>query len=426
MSRILRTIAEHGLVTAGDRVLVALSGGPDSTVLLHALKVLTPRLGITLRAAVVDHGLRPESADEAAAVADRCRKAGVPCEVIAVDVRSARAQHVSRQDAARRVRLAALEDAARMHGCQRIALGHTADDQAETVLFRVVRGTGVTGLAGIPYRRELFIRPMLDLRRAQVLRFAARRLLLFVEDPSNADRRYTRPRVRHEWLPFLMRENPRVVEAILMLAADARLRGRGAAQRLPVAVQGLPLRARHVLERLVATGSGTRRLSVRGGDVEVRYGQVTWRPRVKSGAAATSARVEPAIVDPVQVSVPGRYCLPAVGDAPGPTLEIVETSSDRGPPRDVAAFDLDVLDASLRPLVLRFLRPGDRMRPRGGTGSRKLQDLLVDAKIPRPDRSSLPVLTAADGTILFVPGLRPAELGRPTGHTRHWIQVRVV
>src|SRR3954447_12808889 len=182
LSTMLRTIKEHTLVAAGDRVLVAVSGGPDSTALLHGLLVLAPRLGLTLEAAVVDHGLRPESTAEAAEVLERCRAAGVGCAVLQVDVRAARGRHVSWQDAARRARLGALEGEARRLGCPRVALGHTADDQAETLLFRIVRGTGVVGLAGIPYQRDPFVRPLLDVRRREVLAYLRRRRLPFIED----------------------------------------------------------------------------------------------------------------------------------------------------------------------------------------------------------------------------------------------------
>jgi tRNA(Ile)-lysidine synthase len=398
LSAILRTLREHALVDRGQRVLVAISGGPDSTALLHALARLAPRLGIEVEAATVDHRLRPEAAAEAALVVERCRALGVRCEIAVVDVRAARTAHVSWQDAARRVRLAALEEAAARRGCARIALGHTADDQAETLLFRIVRGTGVAGLRGVPYRRGPFVRPMLEVRRAEVLRYLAKRRLPFIEDPSNADRRFSRARVRHEWIPLLERENPRLCEALLALAADAR----GRATPAP----GLSRRAAATVARLAAAGAGTQRVSVRGGEVEVSYGQVRWR--------AAGDQPGPRAEGAIEVAGPGRY-----GDN-GRAI-VVEEGGTPAVPAGPAAFDLDRLSLPLR---VRAPRPGDRMRPRGGRGSRKLSDLLIDAKIPRTLRSALPLLEAADGTILFVPGLRPSETGRPGPQTRRWIQVR--
>jgi tRNA(Ile)-lysidine synthase len=398
LSTTLRSIRTHGLMAVGDRVLVAISGGPDSTALLHALVQLRDRLAITVEAATVNHGLRPEAEAEVREVAARCQQLGVHCEVARVDVRAARTAHVSWQDAARRVRLQALEEIARRRGCARIALGHTADDQAETVLFRIVRGTGIAGLQGIPRQRGPFVRPLLDVRRREVLRFLARRGLPYFDDPSNADPRFARARVRHQWIPFLERENPRLVEALLALVADARAPGRAAA-----IAPDISRRAAMAVARLAAAGAGTRRISVRGGEVEVSYGHVAWRDS-RSGSIAQAGIV-------AEVSGPGHYGM----------LELEEGRAPAAPAPDAVAFDLERLALPLR---VRTPRPGDRMRPRGGRGSRKLSDLLIDAKVPRPRRPGLSLLEAADGTILFVPGLRPSEAGRPDSSTRRWIQVR--
>ena len=144
-------------MASGERVLVAVSGGPDSTALLHALVQLGPRLGIQVMAATVDHGLRPESPREAALVVERCRDLGVNCQIATVDVRGARRAHVSWQDAARRVRLAALEELAGRLGCARIALGHTANDQAESKFRRGVALRRQRQTAACP--AGLFLRP---------------------------------------------------------------------------------------------------------------------------------------------------------------------------------------------------------------------------------------------------------------------------
>ncbi len=408
LSRILRTIAEHSLLPPGARVLAAVSGGPDSTALVSALAKLAPRLRITVRAAAVDHGLRPESAAEAQAVLQACAALDIPCEVVRVDVAAARGRHVSWQEAARNARLAALEQVAGRRGCSRIALGHTADDQAETVLFRIVRGTGVVGLAGMPYARGPFVRPLLDVRRREVLGFLEKRKIAFFEDPSNSDRRYARSRVRHDWLPLLARDNPRIAEALLALAADARRLSMTAAS--PARGRDLSRRAAATVARLAAAGAGTRRVSVRGGQVAVSYGSVSFEPR---------GHVDPpAPVPPVAVPGPGVYRL-----GNGPALAIDDRRGGGQAAAGRVAFDAVRI---ARPLVLRSLRPGERMRPRGGRGSRKLSDLLVDAKIPRDLRRLLPALVAADGTILFVPGLRPSDVGRPTRRTRRWLEVRVV
>jgi tRNA(Ile)-lysidine synthase len=434
LATIRKTIEREGLLGApgtgaGERVLVAISGGPDSVALLHALLAIAPERGVLLEAATVDHGLRPEAAAEAAAVASRCQAIGIRCAVLRVDVSAARQGHVSLQDAARRVRLAALAAAARERGCRWVALGHTADDQAETVLFRIVRGTGLRGLRGIPYARGPFVRPLLDVRRRQVLRFLGQRALPFVEDPSNRDRRFTRSRVRHEWLPFLQRENPQVVEALLELGREAQ---RVLPASPPAGAGPLPpmgRRAAAKVAELAAEGRGTRYVHFEGGTAEVAYGQVL----VRAGHPPRQASAPPAPERRVEIPGPGQYLWKGAG---GVSLEIDVQARDAmdavargpahaesaGPGAAAAGFAWECLGQGLH---LRAVRPGDRMRPRGGIGSRKLQDLLVDAKVPRGRRGDLPVLCTSAGTILFVPGLRPSEVGRPGPGAPRWIEIRV-
>ncbi len=210
---------ERALLSAGDHVLVACSGGPDSTALLHVLHRLRSDLGITLCAASIDHGLRPESASEVEQVGDFARTLGVPFyETRVVLTRKG----VSIQARARNLRYRALQEIAFSHGAARIAVGHTQDDQAETVLGRVLRGAGLRGLEGIEARRsDGVIRPLLDCRRSDVRAYAVERALPFVDDPSNHQRAFERVRIRHEVLPTLAAEDPRVVEHLCALSDEA-------------------------------------------------------------------------------------------------------------------------------------------------------------------------------------------------------------
>jgi len=452
LSSVLRTVRAHKLLETGDLVLVAVSGGPDSMALLHALWELRDRLGIALEVAAVDHGLRAEARAEAELVRERSAALELPFHMVAVDAAAARRQGgASLQDAARRVRLAALAALAARRGARRVALGHQADDQAETVLFRIIRGTGLPGLAGIPYRRDILatpsespssiawsplgsaertplrgglgtlpgsptsiIRPLLDVSRAEVLRYLRRRSIPFVEDPSNADLRFARARVRHRILPLLAGENPRVREALVALATAARAAaGKAAGARPPPALDpGINRRAAAVIARLEAARGGTSRVDLAGGRVaEICYGTVSVRSSAAAGRTVAAAPAPP----PVPIAGPGAYELPG-----GATVVVRPGDGPAG--AGAAAFDADALRW---PLSLRARRPGDRMRPRGGRGSRKVADLLIDAKISRNRRARLPLLTTADDVVLFVPGLRPSELGRPTPTTRRLVHVFV-
>ena len=211
------------LVEAGaggdSAVLVACSGGPDSTVLAHLAMTLRARgrLGaVTL--VYVDHGLRPESAGEGRRVEALAAAGGAAARVVAVEVDRARA---SLEAAARTARYRALDALAADTGAALVLLGHTASDQAETVFMRILRGTGVAGLAGIPARRGRYLRPLLAVSRAEVLAYLAEHGLEAVDDPMNRDLSLTRNRVRHHWLPALRVENPGVEGALLRLAAAA-------------------------------------------------------------------------------------------------------------------------------------------------------------------------------------------------------------
>ncbi|HTB58604.1 MAG TPA: tRNA lysidine(34) synthetase TilS, partial [Polyangia bacterium] len=274
LSTVLRTIAGHALFERGDQVIVAVSGGPDSMALLHVLWELRDRLGLTLEVAGVDHGLRPAAAEELELVQGRAEALGLPFVRLAVDVARHR-RGTGLQDAARRARLGALAALAAERGARRVALGHQAADQAETILFRIVRGTGLAGLKGIPYLRDPFVRPLLDLTRAEILRYLRRRSIPFVDDPSNADLRFARARIRHRHLPALAEENPRVAEALVALAAAARAASRARdAIGTPVEGPALSRRVAAVVDRLRARG-GTAAVDLAGGRrVEVSYGAV--------------------------------------------------------------------------------------------------------------------------------------------------------
>lgn len=218
-STVRRTVRERALISAGEHVLVACSGGPDSTTLLHVLHRLRLELGITLCAASIDHGLRSDSELEVAAVAGFAGTLGVPFESARIEVSKAGA---SIQGRARELRYRALHEIAESLGASSIAVGHSQDDQAETVLARMLRGSGIRGLEGIEARRaDGVIRPLLDCRRRDLRAYAVAHELPFVDDPSNHQRSFERVRIRHEVLPALIAEDPRFVEHIAALGDEA-------------------------------------------------------------------------------------------------------------------------------------------------------------------------------------------------------------
>jgi len=386
--------------------------------LLQVLCELAPRWSLTLEIATVDHGLRPESTAEARFVVDEAARRALPAHVLALRLaEKRRPDNVSVMTWARDQRRAALRACAEERGMEVVALGHHADDQVETILFRLLRGTGLEGLGGMRPRHQGFVRPLLDVRRQDLVLFNRKRGVPFVEDPSNVDRRFARSRLRHDVLPFLRRENPRVDDALLGLAREARGQGRPrspqAALRDTLRKEGLYATSRALSAMLsAADGGGSRRFDVAGGAVEISYGV----PRVVRGPSPKKGGEEGARIFHT-LSGPGQV---AWGLA---RLSFQESDAARPPASEVASSASFDAERVPWPWQVRAWQPGDRMRPRGGLGSRKLSDLFIDARIPRAERRQLPVVVGPAGQILFVPGLRPSEEGRPTAATRQLVLV---
>lgn len=238
--RIRREMLSLQLVHRDERVMVGVSGGADSVALLSVLVQLQPTLRLTLCVVHVDHQLRHDSAADAAFVQALAARYQVPAVIEQRDVEAlCRAHRWSLEDGARRIRYESFLKAAARWSADVVALAHTADDQAETVLMRLLRGSGLTGLAGIPVMREIqgirIVRPLLNCWRQEILDYLASAGLTYRQDASNEDRRFLRNRIRHELLPALSRDyNPNIKQALVQLAGQSRVDGtylESAAQR---------------------------------------------------------------------------------------------------------------------------------------------------------------------------------------------------
>jgi len=433
------------MLAGGETVLIAVSGGADSVALLHLLLELSPGWRLRLHVLHVDHQLRAESAADADFVRDLGARLGVLVDVatVAVDRRG------SLEAAARAARYAALDVCAARVGAERIAVGHTADDQAETVLMRLLQGAGVRGLAGIPPVRGRIIRPLIEMRRSALETELRRAGLAWVDDRTNRDPKFLRNRIRHELLPLLADSyNPEVAASLVRVAAVARetvsaldlaagaeldrlavWSDRAATLKLvalralprPVAAEGLrqgaarlgsraPLRAwaHRGLKRVLAVPAPRRPFRLGGVTVEI------------SGALARLATASPEPLIERTVAVPGRTELPEIGQA----LEARLVGADAyAIPRETSrvAFDADELGA---PLVVRARRRGERFVAFGGS-ERRLKSLLIEAKVPRWDRARVPVIEAG-GTIVWIGHLRRAAAGRVTARTRRVLELALV
>ncbi|GIW39708.1 MAG: tRNA(Ile)-lysidine synthase [Candidatus Binatia bacterium] len=454
LRRVAETIRRHGMAAPGDSVLAAVSGGPDSLALLVALVELAPMLGLRVGAAHFQHGLRGEESEEderfVRSVAERL---GVPFRAGRWRERR-EGSRANLEEEARKARYSFLLETARSDGWTRVATGHTLDDQAETVLLRILRGTGIRGLAGIqPVRPDGVVRPLLEVRRQEVDDFLRKRGLVPRSDSSNRDPSRPRNRLRHELLPFLATFQPRVAERLALLAEAARgeaeledwalgeLRKTGLAEdeRLPRKVlASLPGSVRLVLLRawLLERRGHLRGLSARhwralaaladrAGEIHLPGGGRVVREQ--EGLRYVTARVGGEAEDGgvPKVLSPGSV----VEWVDGWVLEASEVSpygSGRGRdlPRDLWEAVLDA-DGVGFPLEIRSFARGERVRPLNLGGSRKVSDVFVDRKVSRFLRSAWPVVAAAEG-IVWIPGVVRSEVAKVTARTRRVVRIRAI
>jgi tRNA(Ile)-lysidine synthase len=400
---VLDSARRRRLLGKADRVLVALSGGADSTALVAALAELRDRRLVAAVCALhVDHRLRTGGPAEAAACAEVCARLGVPFESVAVAVGPGNVQAE-----ARRARYAALADAAARTGATRVATGHTRSDQAETVLLRLLRGAGARGLGAIPPRRGAVVRPLIDRSRAEARAYLLERGLPHLEDPTNATPRYLRNRLRAEVVPRLEALAPHAERALARAADLLRSDERALDRRARPLVDG----ATASREALLAEPPAVRRRAVRR----------LWRRAAGSARGLEAGHVE-AVLHLLRRRAPGRVALPRGLEArlAGDRLEIgrPRAASAPPPPSEIAGPGLyplaghGVLEvrappdgAVAWPLRVRGRRPGDRFRPEGGRGSKKLKAWLIDRKVPREARDRLVVVADAVGRVLLLPSL---------------------
>ncbi len=426
ISTVQKTVATRFPQLRGKRVLVAASGGADSTALALALQ----DLGCGIALAHVHHGLRGKAADaDARFVAALAKKLGAPFFLGTFAVRAeAKKTGESLEMAARRVRREFLAATARREKIRFIATGHTADDQAETVLLRIARGTSVTGIAGIPYVTKqggvAFVRPLRDATRAQILEFLKARNQPWREDRSNAEDFALRNRVRHEILPLLeKRLNPRVREALLRLAdiaaAEDDVMAALAKKTRPTAKTPLALRRRRALAQLRAAGVPPEKQVFHAVENPAKVFTFYVKPaesfyvlrknpaRDPHGLAARADRDPHDLASWVnEVASPRRGDPQSRSPTPrgggGPKLEIRQ---GRGFSRRADEVCLSAAAVGGRDLIFRSWRAGDRMKPLGMAGSKKLSDIFTDLKVPRAERNAR-IVVECGGEIAALAGWR--------------------
>lgn len=447
LARVRRTVDDRELLKGGERMVLAVSGGPDSLALLYSFTRLAHHYDLELHVAHFDHRLREGSDRDAAFVARQAKRLGLPATVRVADSAEP-IGGMSPEEAARSRRLAFLGEVAGSVGATRIATGHTLDDQAETVLMRMLVGAGRRGLGGIPPRRWYYVRPLIDTRRTQVEAFCRALRLRPRIDPTNADPAYLRNQIRRETIPALEGSlNVRLIESLARLAdivrdEDHYLDQRAAALAAPEPVEGgsrlavsvlreLPPALQRRAIRLLARHEGpgidhAHTEAVRALALGGRTGQELHLPgplsaRLEYGFLVVG-HVSPSDVpaEPVALAVPGETDLPPWGFA---LRAWVAGNRPATLPdgRGVCVLDADRVGLPLR---VRRWRPGDRFRPLGMPGWKKVGDFFTDAKVPKARRAEVPLVVSHEGIVWMV-GHRIDDRVKVTERTRRFLWLAV-
>ncbi len=440
---------EYGMLTAGRKILCALSGGADSMVLLHILTQLGRQMGFSLCAAHYNHGLRgEESLRDARFVADYCEEHHLPLLLGEGDV-AADAKQTGRgiEETAREKRYAFLEDAALHFGADKIATAHNADDNAETLLLHLLRGTGLRGLTGIPPVRGNLIRPLLTTPREEIEAYLARNGLPHVEDSTNADPAYSRNKIRHQVMPLLRELNPSLTET-MTASIDSLRQDQNylTARALEISRQAKPAEDGRVIPtQLLAntpTAVAARVVQQLLEEIEapmasaVHVRSILAVARGENTAAALHLpggvfvyRVYGDILfawekDPLPPFQPVTLGDAEATDIPELTWRLIrrwENVCPASPLAEDGGFYLAPAAAS-GPLLVRPRQTKDAIQL-PGRPTKTLKKLFIEAKVPRQERERIPVLATQEGRVLAVAGFGPqrsllAEPGKPAVYFR--------
>lgn len=446
---IISAATKYKMFQPGDKVLVAVSGGPDSVAMLHVLHTQSREYGITLHIAHLNHGIRGEQSNlDEKFVRNLAHTFGLEITVERMDVPSLRVEmKMGVEEAARIIRYKFLLDTYTHIGASKIAVGHNADDRAESVLLNVIRGTGIDGLGSIRPIRGNIVRPLIDTPRSDIEAYIRENALPYRVDESNMDINYTRNRIRHELIPLLESNyNPQVKDALVRLAqiaadqsnfiADLTVESINRISEQGIINPQLFLELHSALQYQIIRSEIQR---LKGDLRDVAFEQVErvidalssgedFTITLPSGRIYAQRKdklfqirgaVEQVQVEPFDyvLKIPGRTVIDQIALAID--TEIIEGAIIHKAAANEVLIGANAITGTLR---MRNIHPGDRITPFGMHGTKKLQDIFVDKKIPKPDRARAAVVVD-DEKILWVVGIISSEAGRVTDKTRQTIRM---
>ncbi len=438
LHRVLTTVSEHNMINSGDRILAAVSGGADSVCMLHALNSLKSELGVEIVCAHLNHCIRGAEADaDQKFVEELCGRLGIPFFEKRVDVPAlANEKKLTLEEAGRSARYKFFHELAEKEHLNKIATAHNKNDNAETVLMRILRGTGVDGLKGVAYVREDgVIRPVLDVTRGEIEKYCEENGLSFCTDKTNSDSDYTRNKIRNQLIPYLEKEfNAKITDSLCRLSKNAgddadflnnyarrlfeRI-GNPLPSKRPVTlhIESLGMLERSVAARVIRIAADEAQPGVKldrkhvedvfrlmtkttGTTVDlpdklkatVQYGWITFDAETKARTVSVEKDVFFTEVAPGQtvfVESVGKNISFRIENAKEYKCKINET-----------ALDYDLIQGKM--LFLRSRREGDRIVwfPDGKT--KKIKNILIDDKIPQKDRNKIPLLCTGNEVLAIV------------------------
>lgn len=459
LSQVKRTIEKYRMILPGDLILVGLSGGPDSVALLHVLTKLQKDLNFQLYAAHLDHMFRGEESKEEADFAERlCREWQVPVERCQLDVpKYLQEHHVSTQQGARNVRYGFYLDIAKKIGASKVALGHHADDQIETVLINLIRGAGLKGLSGIPPVRESFyIRPLLEVRKADIIKYCKEYNLPYRIDSSNLKTVYLRNRIRLELIPLLEQQyNSGIADSLLRLTEIMRdeddyldwtavnvlkavtqkrdessislnleklqLQPTAIKRRVIMLAYGLLVKEKyilsyeHIYKVLEEAQKKNGKIQLPNGVILViRYGLLEMTKGIIMSQVPFYR---------YNLNVPGITLIPEVNKSI--VAEVLENGQNVEPRKYSANEAVVDFDKVQEQLIVRKRLDGDVFFPLGKGGKMKLKKFFINLKMPREQRDYVPVVLSGKD-IVWVAGCRPAESFKVSQTTKRCLKMSLI
>lgn len=456
IDKVTATIEKYSMLRQGETVLIGLSGGPDSVCLLHVLDRIKGEYNLSIHAVYVDHNLRPdETPKEIEFCRDLCKKLNVEFIVKSIDLNSYIKEHrLNKQEAAREMRYNIFGETAIEVNADKIALAHNADDQAETLFMRLIRGTGPKGLSGMPVKRGNIIRPLIEIERSAIEDFLDNEKIGSVLDSSNLKTDYLRNRIRLLLMPELKKLNPNLINSltttisiiqeeeryfdIIVTKTLMKLISRKRPNRIELFLAPMQTMdsviLKRVLRRAIDETESLRGISflhiedISGLIKKGKPGDRIYLPKgirvIKEYAILVITSEAPVKIGSYELQPPGEVIIKEAGIVIKASFE--EKTEDFGDGRSSALLDADRIDF---PLKIRQRTPGDFFFPLGFGKRKKLQDLFVDEKVPRDQRDSVPVVVSGKEPgkeIIWVAGYRADERFRVTEKTERFLRLTIL